>query len=134
MTDYALRYLSVLSYAQGFTLWHYRHKGLLTESVVSDFFAHATDMLAEGDMIMVSAVDGGTCLFVTKRGGVVRVGPDCPPMDAAIANATLIASAPDLLAALEQLTRFVVHIGFSPDVGSIKDALAAIARAKGETP
>ena len=46
---FAIRNLSVLAYANGFTLWHYKAGGDPLEHVVTrDFFADAADMLAEG--------------------------------------------------------------------------------------
>ena len=51
---FAIRNLSVLAYANGFTLWHYKAgKVRLNQVEKSDFFADAADMLAEGDMMMV---------------------------------------------------------------------------------
>jgi len=62
---FAIRNLSVLAYANGFTLWHYRAgRDRLTQVEQLDFFADAADMLAEGDMMMVSATDGGSILAV----------------------------------------------------------------------
>ena len=52
---FAIRNLSVLAYANGFTLWHYKAgKDRLDQVEKPDFFADAADMLAEGDMMMVS--------------------------------------------------------------------------------
>lgn len=60
--------LSVLAYAQGFTLWHYRAPQMRLGTVSSDgFLQDAADMLAPGDMVLVSAGDGGRVLYVTKR-------------------------------------------------------------------
>lgn len=62
---FAIRNLSVLAYANGFTLWHYKAgKDRLSLVEKPDFFADAADMLAEGDMMMVSSVDGGRILTV----------------------------------------------------------------------
>jgi hypothetical protein len=62
---FAIRNLSVLAYANGFTLWHYKAGGDPLEQVETrDFFADAADMLAEGDMMMISAADGGRVLCV----------------------------------------------------------------------
>jgi len=72
---YAIRYLSVLCYSQGFTLWHYRQRGLLADVTPPGFFDGAAEMLQHGDMILVSAVDGGRQLFCTKEGERVTVGP-----------------------------------------------------------
>jgi hypothetical protein len=62
---FAIRNLSVLAYANGFTLWHYKAGGDPLDQVqAQDFFADAADMLADGDMMMVSAADGGRILSV----------------------------------------------------------------------
>ena len=63
--EFAIRNLSVLAYAQGFTLWHYRARGgQLAQTVAVGFFNPAADMLASGDMMLISANDGGHVLFV----------------------------------------------------------------------
>jgi hypothetical protein len=63
---FAIRNLSVLAYANGFTLWHYRAgRDPLEQVETQDFFADAADMLAEGDMMLVSASDGGGVLCVS---------------------------------------------------------------------
>jgi hypothetical protein len=70
---FAIRNLSVLAYANGFTLWHYRaEKDRLSQVEKPDFFADAADMLAEGDMMMISAADGGGLLAVAE-GGTARL-------------------------------------------------------------
>jgi hypothetical protein len=80
---FAIRNLSVLAYAQGFTLWHYRaHVPTLGATLVEPatieeigqpgFFDPADDMLAPGDMLLVSTRDGGKILFVTGIEGGVR--------------------------------------------------------------
>jgi hypothetical protein len=59
------RNLSVLSYANGFTLWHYRaFERTLAEVNEPEFFKPARDMLGIGDMILVSARDGCGILCV----------------------------------------------------------------------
>lgn len=73
---FAIRNLSVLAYAQGFTLWHYRANlptlaGSLVppasaeEVAAPGFFDPAADMLAQGDMLLVSTREAGRLLFVT---------------------------------------------------------------------
>ena len=80
---FAIRNLSVLAYAQGFTLWHYRANvptlgATLVQPVdvveVSQpgFFDSAADMLASGDMLLVSTPAAGAVLFVTATEGGVR--------------------------------------------------------------
>jgi hypothetical protein len=73
---FAIRNLSVLGYAQGFTLWHYKAgAATLGQAAEYGFFDNAADMLAPGDMIMVSASDGGRILFVAGTAGGVATAP-----------------------------------------------------------
>ncbi|CAB4219410.1 hypothetical protein UFOVP1619_11 [uncultured Caudovirales phage] len=68
-----VRNLSVLSYAQGFSLWHYK----LGERNVGDiwqpgYFSTSVDMFEIGDMILVSGSSGSTIVMVSsKTDGVV---------------------------------------------------------------
>jgi hypothetical protein len=69
---FAIRDLSVLAYAQGFTLWHYKAgAATLAEASATGFFDAASDMLAVGDMVMISARDGGRILCVAETKGRV---------------------------------------------------------------
>jgi len=62
---FAIRNLSVLAYANGFTLWHYKAgRDRLEQIETTDFFADAADMLADGDMMMVSAADGARIIAI----------------------------------------------------------------------
>ncbi len=62
---FAIRNLSVLAYANGFTLWHYKAGAERLPSVVApDFFADAADMLTPGDLLMISAADGARVVAV----------------------------------------------------------------------
>jgi len=64
---FAISNLSVLAYAPGFRLWHYKAGKFGVNAVAADgFFFGASDMLAVGDMILVSAVDGGRMLAVAR--------------------------------------------------------------------
>ena len=70
---FAIRNLSVLDYAQGFTGWHYKAgTATLAEVKKSGFFDDAADMIAPGDMILVSAADGGCILYVDGTSGGVQ--------------------------------------------------------------
>ena len=70
--------LSVLAYAHGFTLWHYRAPELRLSTISSEgFLQDAAEMLVPGDMVLVSAGDGGRVLYITKRGHKVMTGPLC---------------------------------------------------------
>ncbi len=75
---FAIRNLSVLAYAQGFTLWHYRAAGSPMAGIAAaGFFDPAGDLVAAGDMMLVSAADGGRVLFVTtvSEAGSVATTP-----------------------------------------------------------
>jgi hypothetical protein len=64
---FAVRNLSVLAYAQGFTLWHYKLGPLdLSEAAKSGFFNPCADLLKVGDIMMISGRDGGALVFVSK--------------------------------------------------------------------
>ena len=70
---FSVRNLSVLAYAQGFTLWHYKaDTDWLDQVAVPHFFADAADMLSAGDMMMVSAADGGRMLCVAPTNDGIR--------------------------------------------------------------
>jgi len=63
---FAIRNLSVLAYANGFTLWHYKSGKDRLETVGSgNYLADAADMLTQGDLIMITAADGARILCVT---------------------------------------------------------------------
>ncbi len=67
---FSLRNLSVLAYANGFTLWHYKAgEAALAAVRAPGFFSAAEDMLATGDMLMVSASDGASILCVAPTAG-----------------------------------------------------------------
>ena len=56
--------LSVLAYADGFTLWHYS-AGAGSSAVSGDeFFDGAHDLVSAGDIILVSGDTGGSIVFV----------------------------------------------------------------------
>ena len=62
----AIRNLSVLAYANGFTLWHYKAGRDSLASIASDgFFSAAADMLSTGDILMVTSPDGARMLAVS---------------------------------------------------------------------
>jgi len=70
---FAIRNLSVLAYANGFTLWHYKASGEEQATVAApSFFRDAGDMLASGDMVMVSAPDYGRILNIIGEGPALR--------------------------------------------------------------
>lgn len=57
--SFTLRNLSVLAYANGFTLWHYKAGRDGLEAVDRrNFFAEANDLLAAGDIVMATGDAG----------------------------------------------------------------------------
>jgi hypothetical protein len=57
---YASKDLSVLAYANGFTLWHYTTADIATDVDTAGYFNSATDMLRVGDIIVANVDQGGT--------------------------------------------------------------------------
>lgn len=75
---YDARNLSVLSYANGFTLWHYRTEDPAAAVDNAGYFNEAARMLREGDFILVNAglgtaPESGVMVVVANSGGVVDV-------------------------------------------------------------
>jgi hypothetical protein len=74
--SFAIRNLSVLAYANGFTLWHYKAAADAQATVGAPFyFNDAGDMLTVGDMLMVSAADGGRVVCVVPDAKGIRTAP-----------------------------------------------------------
>jgi hypothetical protein len=72
------RNLSVLAYANGFTLWHYTTVDPATGVDTAGYFNAATEMLREGDMILANVDTDGTTgagVFIVRAntGGAVDV-------------------------------------------------------------
>lgn len=52
--------LSVLAYANGFTLWHYTTADIAADVDTQGYFNGASEMLRSGDMILANVETGGT--------------------------------------------------------------------------
>ena len=70
--------LSVIAYANGFTLWHYATEDLDTVVDGSGYFDEATDMLRKGDILIANTDTDGTfktglLAVVSNLNGVVDV-------------------------------------------------------------
>lgn len=75
---YQAKNLSVIAYANGFTLWHYTTVDPAADADTVGYFNGAADMLRVGDMIMVNVdTDGapgaGILLVNSNAAGVVDV-------------------------------------------------------------
>jgi len=73
--EFSFRSLSVLAYANGFTLWNYRvGAGELDGVLAPGFFSRSDRVLAPGDVILVTCPGGLVVLSVLEwLGGVRRI-------------------------------------------------------------
>ncbi len=73
---FTLRNLSVLAYANGFTLWHYKSGAdTLSRAGELGYFADAADLLAAGDMVMLTGEDGGRIGSIIGAGRGIGLAP-----------------------------------------------------------
>ncbi len=73
---FSVRELSVLAYANGFTLWHYKAgEGGAPAATRPGFFDAAADLLASGDMVLVSSPAGGQVLCIAAGANGVTAAP-----------------------------------------------------------
>ncbi len=75
---YASKDLSVLAYANGFTLWHYTTHDLAADVDTIGYFNGASDLLRVGDMVLANCAVGGTpsggvMIVASNAAGVVDV-------------------------------------------------------------
>jgi hypothetical protein len=69
---FQIRNLSVLAFANGFTLWHYKTaKNELRYVSGPGFFNDASDMITTGDMMMISGPDGAKFVAMNVEDGNV---------------------------------------------------------------
>jgi len=71
--------LSVLAYANGFTLWHYTSIDDSTAVTGANYFDPASDMLRVGDLVIANLDTDGSAALALYRiagntGGAVTVG------------------------------------------------------------
>ena len=70
--------LSALTYANGFTLWHYKTPDSAIDVDTSGYFNEAASMLRVGDFIFANAnvdasIESGVFIVAANTGGVVDV-------------------------------------------------------------
>jgi hypothetical protein len=68
--------LSVLAYANGFTMWHYRTDDAASDVDTSGYFNEAANMLRTGDFVFANAnlaatPQNGVFVVLSNSGGVV---------------------------------------------------------------
>lgn len=61
--------LSVLAYANNFTIWHYVSDDQHSTVVSEKYFDKAVDMMRVGDMLILNADDANDVLWVTGNDG-----------------------------------------------------------------
>ncbi len=72
--SFTLRNLSVLAYANGFTLWHYKSGAdPLARTAGAGYFADAADLFSPGDMVMLTAAEGGQIAVVAGEGKAITL-------------------------------------------------------------
>jgi outer membrane protein assembly factor BamB len=70
--------LSALTYANGFTLWHYKTPDAAADVDANGYFSEAASMLRVGDFIFANAsvdatMESGVFIVAANSGGVVDV-------------------------------------------------------------
>lgn len=66
--------LSVIAYANGFTLWHYKENATLANITASGYFASVKTLMNSGDIILINGSNGTTIKVVSISEGVITVG------------------------------------------------------------
>ena len=67
---FEIKNLSVLAYANGFTLWHYATPAAAAAVDTTGYFNAASDMLRAGDMLLANVATAGTSqsgVFAVRR-------------------------------------------------------------------
>ena len=73
---FTLRNLSVLAYANGFTLWHYKAgNDNFVKAMGAGYFSDAADLLCEGDMVMLTGTEGGRMATIAGQGRRMGLAP-----------------------------------------------------------
>ncbi|MDR0319129.1 MAG: hypothetical protein LBH81_00095 [Rickettsiales bacterium] len=65
--------LSVIAYANGFTMWHYKSEDTVAQVTAVNYFLKTRDAINTGDMLVFSGEDGvGTVkLFKVINGSII---------------------------------------------------------------
>lgn len=69
------RNFSVIAYANGFTLWHYKTEDTIAEIQRPTYFAKVAVLMNAGDIIIVNCADGAYFRQIKNiAGGTVELG------------------------------------------------------------
>jgi hypothetical protein len=71
MNGFSFRNLSVLTYANGYTHWHYKASGSMSETLNIDFFKNCIDLLRDQDTVMINAIDGSCVAVFSSHKGII---------------------------------------------------------------
>ena len=66
--------LSVIAYANGFTLWHYAANETLATITASGYFNGVASLMNTGDVVIINASDNTSIKKITVTSGVVTTG------------------------------------------------------------
>ncbi|MBO4672288.1 MAG: hypothetical protein J5608_01380 [Alphaproteobacteria bacterium] len=66
--------LSVIAYANGFTLWHYAANETLTAITESGYFNNVLTLMNTGDIIIINGSNGTSIKAITVSSNTVTVG------------------------------------------------------------
>lgn len=66
--------LSVIAYANGFTLWHYKENATLATITASGYFSSLKNLMNTGDIIIINGSNGSAIKVIAVAEGVVTVG------------------------------------------------------------
>ncbi len=65
--------LSVIAYANGFTLWHYKANETLAAITTSGYFSSVNTLMNTGDIILINGSNGTSMKSIAVSEGVVTV-------------------------------------------------------------
>lgn len=63
--------LSVIAYANGFTLWHYAENTALATITASGYFDSVKSLMNNGDIVIINASDKTSIKSITVSSGVI---------------------------------------------------------------
>lgn len=66
--------LSVIAYANGFTLWHYAENATVAAITASGYFDNVKSLVNTGDVIIINGSDDTVICKFTVTSGVVTTG------------------------------------------------------------
>ena len=66
--------LSVIAYANGFTLWHYKENETIANISASGYFANVKSLMNSGDIILINGSNGTTMKVLSVTDSAITVG------------------------------------------------------------